>query len=145
MKSDKILQLLIWFVILTALGLMLTAIFWLTHPYNPIEFKDKVLPVLNEKKQVKSGDYLLISLDYCKSTNEIPLVTRTFADGILYDTPIAPVSYKGTGCGKIVVQVYVPKALPVGIYTLKNSYIYQVNPIRKLEVHIDTEQFTIVK
>jgi hypothetical protein len=118
---------------------------WTLYPYKTIKFNDPVLPILNENHQVKSGGYLLIKLDYCKYTNEIPLVSRTFADGVLYDVAPTPVSQKPIGCAIITLQIYVPKGLPLGEYTLKNTYHYKPNPVRTVNIAIDTEKFTIVK
>jgi hypothetical protein len=134
-----------YITILLALFAVLLSGYWILYPYKTIKFNVTPLPILNENKTVKSGGYLSLSLDYCKYSNITPQVNRTFTDGILYDIPPSIVSSKDIGCSVVVLHVYVPKALPPGNFVLKSVYRYQVNPIRSIDVSVETEPFIILK
>lgn len=133
-----------YITIILALISIWIAGYWLIRPYNPIEFKN--LPHKVENKVVKSGGYLVYDVDYCKYTNHIPTVSRTFVDGLSY--PLyenRPATEKPTGCRVNKVQIYIPKGLPLGEYFLKTTFHYRFNPVRWLDITTETEKFTIVK
>ena len=132
-----------WATLAVATGLIILVTYWLTYPYKTIDFID--LPNKIEVKTVKSGGYLVYNVEYCKYTDLNPLVSRSFVDGILYVSPEQPATKKPIGCGTNHVQIYVPKALPLGKYVLKTSYKYQVNPLRTIDISTETEQFEVIK
>lgn len=138
----KIFNSISYLVIVIALLFSVVVFFWLLFPYRVIEFN--VLPHVIENKQVESGGYLIYEVDYCKFTNVVPIISKYFADGLLYSTPETIAIIKGKGCGKNRVQVYVPKGLPVGKYRLETIYRYQVNPLRTIDVKTTTEDFEII-
>lgn len=141
----KLINLFAYITLVLAFLLVVVTGYWLLAPYTPIVFKGGPLQIENEGKTVKSGGHLSIFLDYCKYSKVAPEVNRTFSDGILYDVPLIVASEKETGCNQVNLQVYVPRALPTGTYTLKSVYRYQVNPLRKIDVTVETEPFTITK
>jgi hypothetical protein len=113
----------------------------MTYPYKTADFQ---LPfkILNENKTVVRGDRLRYEITYCKYTTMHPDLTKFFIDGVIYETPKVP-GVAEQGCRTEVADVYVPKAIPPGNYTLKTVAIYHVNPIRNIEIVNYTEQFTI--
>lgn len=131
-----------WVTILSALVLMSTIGFWLFFPYKTTVFKDSILKVENTK--VKAGGDLVYYVDYCKYTDIIPEITKTFVDGIIYVVPPA-VSTTKTGCGRNKIQVTIPQNLPSGVYHLDLTYRYKVNPLRTIDISIETENFTVTK
>ena len=140
--QNKLLIGLSWLVITTALGLLLLAGYWLFYPYKTTEFKSSVLRV--ESQTVKAGEDLVYYVDYCKYTDVLPEISKTFVDGIIY---VAPPSISSTkkGCGTNKIQVAVPKNLPAGVYHLNLTYRYKMNPVREIDINIETEKFTVIK
>jgi len=139
---SKTLLLSTWVIIITAFSLMALIIYWLIFPYKVIEFKTQPFPI--QDKVVGPGDHIVYEVDYCKDISVSARISRSFEDGIIYTTPDID-NDAGVGCHKRLISVYVPRALPPGIYNIKNTYIYQVNPIRTVEVVAITEKFEVVK
>lgn len=137
----KIAYAFMWLTITIALGLMLTFIYWLVYPYKTAEFK---LPfeVMNENKIVMRGERLRYKIDYCKYTDQMPDVTKFFIDGVIYETPASP-GLARIGCNVDISDVYVPRAIPPGKYSLKIVARYKLNPIRTIEIVNYTEPFTV--
>lgn len=116
--------------------------FWLVYPYKPLVFNTN--PAQVTQKIVKGGDHLQIEVDYCKNTDKMAVSTVTFIDGVVYSTtPI--ITNMVPGCHKVLLSVYVPKALPAGEMHIKNVFRYDMNPLRHVDVELRTESFTIVK
>lgn len=141
---QRIFNLIGWLTILTLACLIAILGYWYLVPINPIKFNN--LPHKVESKEIKSGGYLVYDVDYCKYTKDIPMVSRTFVDGLSY--PLyenRPATEKPMGCNVNRVQIYVPKGLPLGEYFLKTTFHYRLNPIRWLDVTTETERFLIVK
>ena len=141
----KLALIITWLAILSAIGLMFTFVYWMTYNYKPLVFNQNPLPILNPNHQVVSGDYLDIQLDFCKYTTEIPEVSSAFVDDIIYQIAPQPANEKPVGCQKTILKVYVPKTLALGTYMLKRTYRYHPNPVKIVDVTIQTEPFTIIK
>lgn len=141
--KEHLIQKLSWVAILSANFLIILLAVWMFWPYKTITFKNGEQKVLN--KTLRGGSYLSYEVDYCKYTKIVPIVTKTFIDGILYVLPPNIAIEKPVGCAKIVSQVYIPKALPPGKYILKSSYRYQVNPVRFIDVVTETEKFEVLE
>lgn len=139
--ASKCLQILSYLVIISAVTLLSIFIYWMVFPYNPITFSPQPIKVVN--KEVKRGDYLVYEISFCKNTPIIPLITKTFIDGILYVTPQTVAINNPLGCKSNLVQNYVPKALPPGEYVIEISYVYKMNPIRNINISVKTEKFIV--
>jgi hypothetical protein len=138
-----------YLTLLLALGLIILALYWSFYPYIPLKvnYPDdrKLVLIANEDKLVKSGSYLILNLDFCKYTTDIPQVSTWFVDGVLYQLSDTPAVSKNTGCQTLNLQLYVPKAIPAGEFSIKRTYHYNVNPLRNVDVTLETEKFTIIK
>jgi hypothetical protein len=139
----KLLNYISYFVLIITFGIIITAGYWLLYPYNPIAFNNLPFKVVN--KTVKTGDTLIYIVDYCKYNTLIPDARKTFVDQIIYSIPAEAALAKETGCHIINIQINVPTNLPPGSYVLKITYYYQVNPIRTVDVSVQTEQFNVIK
>lgn len=126
-----------------AMGMLVLFLYWIIKPYNPIEFKNEPHKILTKK--VQSGDFVSYKVNYCKNEDLAPIITRTFVDGIVYTIPPAVALPKEMGCREILVHLYVPRALPTGVYYVSANYRYQVNPIRYMDIITNTEKFTIYR
>ena len=139
---NKILLFCIWTVLISALGIVLLVSYWMLYPYKTVTFKQPFV-VLNSP--VKIGDNLLMLVNYCKYTTEIPTVTSHFVDGIAFDVPEKSVVAKKVGCGEMVISEPIPEHLPPGDYVLQRVYKYHPNPIRDIQVVTETGSFIVIK
>lgn len=138
---ENILNKIAWLAILGAIGLMLLMGFWLFYPYKTIEFNQ---PLRVNQKEINTGQHLQFNVDYCKYTNLQATVDNIFVDSVIYYTPPQP-SQLTMGCRKLTYSIYIPRALVPGEYIIKSVYTYRVNPIRTINVTVETETFTIVE
>ena len=115
--------------------------YWAFYPYRLLDVKDK--PIV-EDAIVTQGQWTSYSFDYCKWSTAPVTVRKDFVDGIVYqmESPKTPLL---TGCHSIVVPLHIPKNLPPGEYLVRIQGVYQVNPIRKIEVIIETTRFTVTR
>ena len=116
--------------------------FWVLYPYKPIEFKNDKFKV--NVCEVTRGSYVTYFVSYCKNSDVTPVVTRTFVDGIIYTMPQDPQPCLKKGCHDVKFFIYVPKALPEGTYSIKSTYSFKVNPIRKIDIYGETVEFEVI-
>lgn len=120
--------------------MIIQGFWWLLYPYNPITFKDTPHEVIT--KTVKRGEHVAFYFDYCKNINMSGDLTISFVDGFIYNTSTVK-SNIVPGCHKVVYQVYVPKAIPLGTYKISAALNYKVNPIREIDIVTETEYFIV--
>jgi hypothetical protein len=137
----KIINIISYIAILLGILTILTVTYWLTYPYEPLVFQDEKFPVIN--KIIKRGEMVVYTSNYCKYADLPALVTRTFKNELIFLTPTS-ITNRPIGCNSITIAVTIPKELPSGIFRLENTYEFQVNPIRKIIVLEDTEDFQVV-
>lgn len=126
--------LLVTFIIIGLLG------FWTFYPYTPIVIKN---PLQTEKIEYKAGDTLSYKLDYCKYSNTMVSISRSFIDGVIYSMP--DVSARNEkGCRVSEINISIPN-LPTGNYQLKVIYSYEVNPIRTVSFTYYSNKFKITE
>ena len=130
------------FMIGLMFAVVVVVIYWLTYPYNPLVFNDFEFPIIN--KVIHQGDMIYYRSNYCKYMNLPALVTRTFANDILYVTP-STVTNRPMGCNVITIGVSVPHELPIGSYQIKMRYDFRVNPIRTITILENTEEFEVLE
>ena len=139
---NKIFKYLSYLTILLALGLMFLFGYWFLYPYQPLTIFDPVFPVVN--KQVRRGELLQFISNNCKNVEMTAQTTRAFIDDTIFYTPTITTNVR-KGCGKVVINVPVPDAIPLGEYYIQNIFQYKVNPIRTISVIHDTERFEVIK
>lgn len=129
-----------WLTIFTAITLITLVGYWYFYPYNPIEFNS--VPFKVDNKVVKRGGHITYNLEYCKNNNLIPELTKSFEDGIVYVVPQS-LAVEEEGCHSKKIQVYIPRALPPGEYLLRIVYRYHINPLRIIDISVETEKFIV--
>jgi len=137
--KKRILYAFSWLTLSSSMVLMLLITFWLVYPYKIAEFEtpfEIVNPV------VKRGDRVRYVIKYCKWVDVSPMITKFFVDGVIFETPKSQ-SIIPVGCGEIISDAYVPKALPAGTYTIKTVAEYKVNPIRTIKIINHTKSFVV--
>ena len=140
--KDRLLHTLAFTVLAMAGFSIVTIFFWLYYPYKTVVFQDSVFTVIT--KTVKRSSHLSYISNYCKYINKPALVTRTFTNELLFSTPTM-VTNRSMGCNTITVSIEVPQELPVGTYHLANTYLFEVNPVRKIIISENTEEFKVVE
>ena len=117
--------------------------YWSLYPYKPIVFNNIPFPV--DHGIYAPGDVLVYKVDYCKYTDLIPIVTRYYVNSVINFVSSNPAIYKPKGCAVTNVQLTIPNSLYPDVYYLRINYIYQVNPIRTINVSATTSAFIITK
>ena len=141
-NNQKLFVTVSWLFIILTLIFISVLTFWSIYPYNPIEFKSSVYKVLTPV--VRPGDILKYELEYCKNSDIVPLVTRYYVDGIIFETPTGR-GVVTRGCHKQIVNNIVPMNLLPGKYRMKVVVDYKVNPIRNIIYNNITEEFTVIE
>jgi len=121
-----------------AFGLMCLLGYWYLYPYKIITAKE---PLVIGTKQVKPGDELDITIDYCKYYDLPADVTVHYSDGVVYSRPTFTTRNQA-GCHISKPEETVPK-LPNSNYTVTMIYRYHPNPIRTIIYSFESEPFTI--
>jgi len=137
------------FIIILIGTIIAGAYFMFFHENPPVEFLNMPFPV--DKEVYSSGDSVVITVDYCRYTNE-PFVSHiSFVDGLVFmesgcldDLVDCEVAGAPTGCGTIVGQAtIIPDQLLSGEYYILGRNIYKVNPFAIRTVEWRTESFMV--
>jgi len=139
--TRKILNTTAFVTLIVASISLLTVWVWVLYPYKPIVFT-KVTTV---KNAYKPGDTLTIDICYCKYTALPATYISQFINGMVFtmDTKEANAP---KGCGTIrSIDIVIPTELLPGEYSYRQTMIYQVNPIRRVDVVFQTNKFIIIE
>lgn len=128
-------------IFLITIGIVI-ATYWVVKPYKILEFHDGNGVLVNHV--VKSGGYLEIQQNRCKKLNFVSHIDREFIDSIVYQVPLS-INDRPVGCYTTPEFVYVPKALPLGRYTLRTTISFKPNPLQTVTYVLTTDEFEIVK
>ena len=129
--------------LILAFGFILTVIFWCIYPYNPLEIKQP-LEILNEDKTVQVGEQLFYQVEFTKNTDKLPIINNHLVDEVVYAlAPITPVNTSGEH-NQVVSHITIP-TIPAGNYYLRTSTCYEMNPIRTVCVVYESENFNILE
>jgi hypothetical protein len=139
---SKVFYFFAWVTIISALSLMGLIFFWLFYPYKNLDFQTEPHEIIT--KQVPPGGHVSFELDYCKLLDLPSEVTITFVDGFLYNTTPIPSNLE-QGCHSVKMSVYVPRAIPLGDYSISMLYRTKLNPIRSVDTITKTAKFTVIK
>ena len=142
-RLRQFLQAMSYFTLVLVIATIITLFNWAVKKYEPITFKRDEFQVLNPV--VAQGGYLSYTIEYCKDNDLIPVVSTSYVDGIIYQTPNTPQPFYGNGCEPKNFLVYIPKALPPGKYYLDHVFTFQVNPIREVSIEAKTEMFEVIE
>jgi hypothetical protein len=159
MRKTSALNWLVYITCVCLIGLTVLVTFWLTWPYKVIQYNVNPIPVLTEKPAdvskfdpnvsrpmavFKPGQNIILFHDYCRLI-DAPLT----ANVELINSVKLPLPYQANpsavGCQRrvstiIKVPDFYTSEEPVSIhFTLR----YQVNPIRTVVYHLNTEYFLV--
>lgn len=129
-----------WVTIGLTTFLMGLIIYWLFYPYKPVAFTSKFVEYPAE---VKQGDYIYYSFNYCKYTDREPQVKREFINGIIFQSADTRAKVE-TGCGKAIVKQKIPEELPAGTYVFRTTVTYKMNPVRSVTYSNQTNSFKVI-
>lgn len=148
LKHIHWLYVLAFFALFAMYAILGLVAFWLFWPYQTLKIVgyDPSHPIAILNDQIHPGDSLEYNLDYCKGTDIVPVVHRTFLDGqtiILQD--ISGGLPSGCHTAFKLGSTIVPETLNPGRYYLFVDVDYRVNPIREIHTTYRTDYFTVTK
>ena len=142
MKSKKLIDMTSLFIIVFAIVMMLVTFYLLFFPFKTVDYINSPFSVLNNNKTVEAGDQLQYKVDYCRYT-EIPAqVTRILQNNIVYNLPESVIK-SNMGCNSVVTTILIPKEIACGEYKIMNTVRFEVNFLRTIVKHVETEVFTV--
>ena len=124
------------YAVATFLIILIT--YWYVRPYDIIDFHQ---PVDVIPDVVYTGQLVSYYMDSCKHFPLPATLTKEYIDGVVYATPPLIVN-NPVGCRKFIAYTLVPN-LPEGQYRLRFSFQYHPNPVREIDLQIESELFTI--
>ncbi len=133
------------FVMLTII--VLTALFWTLYPYKTAEIEIPI-QILNENKQVKIGEPILMRVVIDKQSDLTPegSVYLRCSDGSIVELQSSVVNRPPGKYETVVSKYRMPERAIVGsMCTFNFRNVYQVNPIREIVKDWYSEEFQIIK
>jgi len=121
---------------------MLVWLFWqINIPLTPFAF---TAPITVKEKTIKRGGTLIYTVTRCKNIDGASTVSRVLIDSIVYNLPEVS-SNLPAGCKVNEIFLEIPKVIPAGVYKLRTTATYKINPFRTFSATAETETFTIVE
>ena len=132
-----------WVGIASAVVLILVTGFWLIYPYKPAVYNN--LPQKVDKTSYKAGDQLFLEIDFCRYSPIVPEIRRSFVNGVVYNLHSTVSPTDDIGCFIRNVGITVPSTLNPGTYHINTNFRYRVNPIREIEIIVESEHFEVTR
>lgn len=138
-------------ILLAAVVLILTFIYWFAYPYHPLTFRQSQLEARPSSIELSpDGASVEILGDYCKSDDSAPkeMVVTLVGEKtspILPYNPSNTIIPNSSGCHSLDAWVAIPKILNVGDYYISIYARYTVNPVREEKVTVTSQKFTILQ
>lgn len=121
--------------------------------FYPFPTAECTQPYIVQNKQVKAGDMLRYSFDYCRFTDadvEIIHQVRGANDvrlnnvGVVFKVADAGLRLR-PGCGSATKGIHLPQTLPPGVYYLEEQLSYFVNPFQTIHHEFRSEEFEVIE
>lgn len=117
--------------------------YWMFWPYKPLTFHEPI-EILNEDKTVAPGGYLVYRQHFTKHIDAQALIRKQLMNH--YVITMAPIiGNVPTGERDMRVKIRIPDGAEPGDYVLLWEADYKVNPIRRVTVSTQSEQFCVKK
>lgn len=136
----KLIHIISVFTFAIAFILIILVGIWEVYPYKPLVITRQPMPVTPHT--VSAGQQIHLEVDYCKNINLPTEVSRVFIDGLIYAAPTITTN-NPLGCHSATALVLIPEGLPPGNYTIKQTFVYKVNPVRTVEIVAVSEPFIV--
>jgi hypothetical protein len=115
---------------------------WLWYPYQTVSKSPDPLRIAGPHT-VRQGGVIVYEYSYTKYTSIIPTIHRQFVDGLIFESTDTA-THVEPGTGHVQVAVPVPETLPPGKYHIAIYISYRMNPLRDIQSHNITEDFTVL-
>ena len=110
---------------------------------NPVEFYN--LPFPTDKEEYKTGDTIILTLNYCRFTNASYTRSVRFVDSLVFSVPEQHRGGANVGCRTVdILSEPIPNSLPPGVYYLNGKNIYHVNFIADRTVEWTSQKFEVI-
>ena len=121
-------------------GIGFTFCFWLWGSSTPLTVTKAVAP-----PSVVAGTNLIYTVTYCRSYGGDVEVTRTIVgvdSGLIIESPRVTSSVP-PHCGTTPVPILIPLTTPPGLYRVRVSATFLVNPVRTITYRFSTTSFAV--
>ena len=135
-----------WFalvVVTTWILFLLVGAYWLLYPYQPVTLEQDKMVILNENKEVVSGNNVEFNAKFRKSSNVKPTATYYLVDGVVSELKVATIN-RPVGDNSLNREIYIPIHTGSGTYHLQIDLEYKVNPLRTLTYSWVSEDFEVI-
>ena len=122
-------------------SLIIVLLYWSFYPYKPMEI---ISPPKNLTPRIKAGEIFIYEANYCKYTDKSAYYRKQIINSFVVNLPES-VSNIPEGCKKVNVSIPIPEYLPADKYKIRTMAVYEMNPIRKIVITYDTDEFEIVE
>lgn len=129
------------FLVMLMFSTFLMAMVALVYPYRTFELQTDKLEVVN--KEVMPGEKLYYKSYFCKYTNKPAIVSRTLVNDYLIHYSTFYSNYP-EGCHNITIGIDIPTSASPGDYFVRVVLEYKVNPLRHIQVTLESEPFVIL-
>jgi hypothetical protein len=142
LKKEKLSIYFVYIVLTLASAALLLVAFWMFYPYKTITQEPKPFKLVGSNVTTQGG-VISYEYSYCKYTDKQATVSKQFVDGLTFQSEdIATVLDKG--CGHVHRQINIPETLPPGEYKMRIIAVYDMNPLRQIEIVNETEEFKVL-
>lgn len=113
------------------------------YPFPLPEYKNEPFPV--KTKEVRPGDYVVYTIEYCRTDDMPPaIITRELLNDVVITLPEITSKFD-PGCNKIdVARDQIPLFAPPGVYKIRLTASFHVTPLQHRVKVIETEEFTVL-
>lgn len=136
---------------------VLAAFYWILSPFKWITYYNSPFPVHNEDREVRVGEALAYTVDYCRFNDKLATFSKDIisTDGTKGITLPSYTSSFGTNCkwytgdkGRskvLITSTVIPPNLLPGEYIMKMTVEQKINPLRTMTLSVESEPFIVIE
>jgi hypothetical protein len=102
-------------------------------------------PIKVSPKIVKAGDFVTLSFNYCKYKEAVGDVSIYLVDNQIFSLRTVQ-SALPIGCrSDLKYPIQIPPTVSPGVYHIRETLDFHLNPLREVHYSYDSEDFEVVK
>ena len=129
--------------VIALFGATLYLLYLAVFPFPIPDYKNSPFPV--KTPEVRPGDYVVYTIDYCRGEGIPPaVITRELLNDVVITLPEITSKFD-EGCNMIdVARDQIPSFAPPGTYKIRLTAHFQVSPLQNRVKIVETEEFTVL-